>query len=366
MYLFELKPAVNSKYHFGEGSLEKTSDIFHSHSLFSAIVNNYIKLYGENEEEIQELKNIKLSSLFYKYNDILLIPKPEHPNLMDIDFDKYTNIKPKDIKKIKFMSIKFYKEIIYNNRWEEFLKEIDYKLKDSKNRKFPSILVTEEEKEEKEKKEDIFKEIKLYDTFIEHKIAMDRIKNITLQKDGKGQLYSVEFLKLNKNVSFYFLVDLSALDNTLKNKVIAAIRLIEDEGLGGERSSGAGFFKKVKKENIKDFKDILKEDSDYYMTLGIGIPKKEHVDKIEYYKLFEIGGYIYSFSLLAKRTENIWKSSTEEINEKLLKKRILAIKEGSIVKKGFEGEVRDIAPSEFKQHNVYAHGNPILLPFRWG
>ena len=56
MEMIILKPKINSKFHFGEGSLEGSNYIFHSNSLFSAIANNYIKIYGE-DEDFEKIKN---------------------------------------------------------------------------------------------------------------------------------------------------------------------------------------------------------------------------------------------------------------------------------------------------------------------
>ena len=82
------------------------------------------------------------------------------------------------------------------------------------------------------------------------------------------------------------------------------------------------------------------------MLLGVGIPKNGDIKKIEYYKLIEIGGYIYHPKCLTKPKRNV-----------------LALAEGSIVKKEFEGVIKDITPESYKINKVYAHGRPILLPF---
>ncbi|AIJ06328.1 CRISPR-associated protein, Csm4 [Methanocaldococcus bathoardescens] len=371
MKMVVLKPKINSKFHFGEGSLERNSQIFHSNSLFSAIVNNYVKLYGKEnlERDIEKIKNIRLSSLLYKIDDIYLIPKPEHPKFYKLK--ENSGIKPKDIKKIQFFSIKAYRELLDGElKWEEGIKHIiDYRTINKK------IVIS---KKEIKKIKKIFNikvnklknaKISLISRQIEQKIAMDRLKDITLEKDDRGQLYNVEFMKLNENVEFYFLIDynitkdgkkvkdekeLSDEDKKFIKRLEASIKLIEDEGLGGKRSIGAGFFEKVEIVDLpKDFAEILKDDSkynnlEYKMLLGVGIPNKEDIKNIEYYKLIEIGGYIYSLEYLTKPKRNI-----------------LALTEGSIVKNNFIGWVEDLSPTtpDKLNHKVYAHGKPILIPF---
>ncbi|WP_456419555.1 type III-A CRISPR-associated RAMP protein Csm4 [Methanocaldococcus infernus] len=337
MKLVELKPATNSKFHFGNGRLERTSSIFHSSSLFSAIVNNYIKLYGNFDDK---LKNIKLSSLLYKINlgnkDIYLIPKPEHPTFYKIYRENKEEVKiAKKVKKIRFFSINAYKEFI-----NKYLKEIKNNEKIIwKNivdeQLLGNIILTKEEMKLINKKE-----FSLFSTFEEQKVAIDRIKNISLEMNERGQLYTVEFLKLNENVSFYFLID------GLDKEIEASIKLIEDEGLGGKRSSGAGFFEKVCVRNLSnDFKDLFKEDYEYALTLGLGIPENEFSAK--YYKIVELGGFCYYIK------------SDKIVNK--LKPNMLAISEGSVVKKDFIGKVEDLKIDE--NNSLYIHGNPLLLPF---
>ncbi|ACV24786.1 type III-A CRISPR-associated RAMP protein Csm4 [Methanocaldococcus fervens] len=367
MKMVVLIPKPNSKFHFGEGSLEESNYIFHSNSLFSAIVNNYIKLYGEEKfrKDLKKLKNIRLSSLFFKIKDIYLIPKPEYPRFYILK-KIVEGIKPKDIKKIQFFSIKAYKEFLEGRlEWnEDKLKEIIDKQLISRK-----ILISDDETEIiretfKIKENESLKDAKvnLFSKIVEQKVVIDRIKNTSLEIEGKGQLYNVEFIKLHPNVEFYFLIDYQTDDKEFIERVEASIRLIEDEGLGGERSSGAGFFEKVEiLELPKDFKDIFSNynNLDYSMTLGVGIPNKNDIGKIEYYKLMEIGGYIHSASILIRP------SNDSEKGKKALttpKRNILALTEGSIVKRNFEGKTENIAPKNFK-HEVYAHGKPILLPF---
>ena len=109
MKLIKLIPGENDKYHFGEGDLTDSPIIFHSHSLYSAIINNFIKLYGVDEfnKYKEELKKIKLSSLLpaiYKLEDgkledfIYFLPRPATRRLgFDYETQKEIEEKPKEI-----------------------------------------------------------------------------------------------------------------------------------------------------------------------------------------------------------------------------------------------------------------------------
>jgi len=344
MYIVKLIPSKNSKYHFGEGDLSRSSLIFHSHSLFSAIVNNFITLYGVTEfnRYKEKFKKLRLSSLFpaiYKFekqnisDEILFLPKPMLKLGFDRSLQKEIEENPKEIKKIKFISIGALKE--HN---EGKLKKITI----DKN-----FLISNEEKEKLKYIKTI--DMSLFDTMLEHKVTIDRIKEVTLEYEDKGQLYSVEFIKPfrknNEIVGFYFLIDFDDINEKLLKKLEAAIRLIQDEGLGGKRSTGAGFFKDIV---IDKFKMELDNNSNKkYMTLSITVPKEEEFKSFCSYQLIKISGYISSSSNIKYITK--------------LKKSVYALKEGSICKKPIEGQILDLRP-ENVNHEILLNGRPILLP----
>lgn len=363
MHIVKLIPNKNSKYHFGEGDLSESSVVFHSNSLFSAMVNNFIKLYGVDEfnKYGEEIKKLKISSLFpaiYKFknkngseieDEILFIPKP----MVMLGFDKDTQEdieeKPKDFKKIKFISIGALKK--HN---EKTLKKITIG---------KEYLITEDEKKKfgynKPENMNLFKNI------IEQKVSIDRIKGITLEDSEKGQLYAIEFIKPlrkdDKIVGFYFLADFNDIDGELVKKIRASIRLMKDEGLGGKRSIGAGIFKDI---IIDEFNEDLSIDNkllgknyqqknktyiskEKNAVLSITIPKENEFENFNSYQLIKIGGYIYS------------SSNMEHITK--LKKNVYALTEGSICEKSVEGQVLNLKPDTV-EHEIVLNGRPILIP----
>jgi len=418
MKIVKLIPSDNDKYHFGEGDLTDSPIIFHSHSLYSAIINNLIKLYGDEdfvEYEKKEgdkekkvlkdgLKNIKLSSLFpalYKLEEnddkpkdfIYFLPKPA----TKLGFDKETLDKAEDdtksikeIKRIQFISVNALKK----HYKKELKKSFKFKKENDNEKEYSLILgkrflISEEDYKELynygiENPEGL----KLFKSFLEQKVSIDRIKHITLD-DEKGQLYSVEFVKPmsytsnnNKNnrliVGYYFLLDFNG-DGKLLNKIECAIRLIKDEGLGGERSSGAGLFRDIIIEDLHENKNTNEVLSNIYnllfksniktkMTLSTTIPKvpndenknsngkkedsegEDEFKKIESYQLMKISGYIYS--------------SSKPSSNNLAKKYIYAIEEGAIVNGDINGDIVDISPDDY-EHEILVNGKPILIPTKY-
>lgn len=367
MIIVRLIPDKNSKYHFGEGNLFETSLIFHSNSLFSTIINNLGMLYGNRfiENNINELKNIKISSLFpaiYQFkkedvkneedieNEILFIPKPMIRLGFDKDTQKEIENEPKTIKKIKFISLESLK--LHNKKK---LKKIVL----DKN-----YLITEKERNDFNYKNP--QNIKLFSRILEQKVTIDRIKNTTLDIDGTGQLYSVEYIKplgkkdkktkMENKVGFYFILDFNGLeDENIKKKILSAINFIKDEGIGGKRRIGYGNFKNIiigNKYKNTNLEDVFKNKGDLnYTSLSITLPKdKKEFESFETYGLSKIGGYIYTTTKIQK------------IGDKL-KNTVYAISEGSVCNRRIEGKICSLKPKN-APHDIILNGKPVLLPIK--
>lgn len=325
MKLVKLKPGTNAKYHFGEYGLEESSFIFHSDSLFSAIVNNYIKLYGDLKEDIEKIKSIKISSLFPAYKNILFVPKPFTGLNFNPKDEKQTEEWSKEIKKINFVSLKALEK--HNNETLEFENDpIVHK----------NFLIAKEEKTDNTIN---FK----FDYIEEQKITIDRNKGKVVEIEEKGQLFSVGYIKPSENMYFYFLIDGDGFDN----KLIASIKLIQDEGLGGERTTGAGLFENIEICGCCSFENYIKLNSDkkYFMSLSLTLPKNnDEFKKCEAYQLIERRGYIYCATQTTKR-----------------KKSIMMLSEGSIFSDKVEGKIVNVAPKNSK-HEVIKFGKFFGIP----
>ena len=326
MKIVKLFPRENGKYHFGEHTLESTSLIFSSDSLFSAIVNNYRKLYPEDVEgDVENLRNLRLSSVFPAYGSILFIPKPMTKLGFRKDQEKEIRERSKDIKKIDFISLKALDE--HNKEKLDIDNIID-----------KQFLITRDER-------DLFKENKQQNLFVEiteEKIAIDRTKGIT----SKGDLFIVSYIKPRNGTYFYFLIGDDKIESSIKKKLYVSIRLIADEGLGGERSSGAGLFDEIRIEDDAIFGNYT-FDSDHRMSLSLVFPKDEREFRSsESYQLIERGGYI----CFMKGTG-------------LRKKGILMMKEGSIFKGDVDGKVVDVSPNN--EYDVYRFGRFFGIPIRY-
>jgi len=320
-----LNPSQNSKYHFGDFGLESSSLIFHSDSLFSAIVNNYLKLYGESElnKDIKEIKKIKLSSVFpaveIDNEKIYFIPKPKIKlNFRERDKEKIEE-KPKDIKKIQFISLGVLGN--HNKNEVEFSKDL---IIDGK------FLITREESEKIGKIEKIFVK------GLEEKVWVSRGYKTGNEKREEGEPYTVEFIKPMKKLVFYFVYDDKNVEETIKKKIRASIQLMVDEGLGGKLTSGAGHFEKLEFSNCNLFDN---PEGNGYLNISLVIPNNaEEFDKCKFYTLLERKGYVFSEKTKTQR-----------------KKSIVMVEEGSIFSQNIEGKIADVKPDDYN-HPVYKFG----------
>lgn len=329
MKLIKLKPESGAKYHFGESGLEKSSMVFHSDSLFSAIVNNYVKLYGDGKEDIEKLKSIKISSVLPACSDVFFIPKPFTRLNFNKEYDKRIEDNPKEIKRIEFISL----SALENHNQGTLEIEDDLVI----NKKF---LITKKDKEKDKKL--ISNEIDL-STFGEQKTMIDRNKGTVVE----GQLFEVGYIKPSEGMCFYFLLDDSELDKEMQKKLHAAIKLIQDEGLGGKTTTGAGLFKDIEFYDKSIFDHYISSNSDKknFMSLSLTLPCGNEFRKCCAYQVIERKGYIYRPTQKTKR-----------------KKSIRMLSEGSIFMQKIEGKVEDVSPDG--GYKVYKFGKFLGIPIK--
>lgn len=333
-----LIPSQNSKYHFGDFGLETSSFIFHSDSLFSAIVNNYIKLYGEEElnKDVEEIKKIGLSSVFPAVKsdkvEIYFISKPKVKLNFKKEYEEKVKDKSKEVKKIQFISLG-----VLENHNKEGVEFSDDLIIDKK------FLITRKESEK------IGKIEKLFLKEMEEKTQVSRSYKTGEDEREEGEPYTVEFIKPMKkvkpmeNVIFYFVYEDFNVNENIKTKINAAIRLIADEGLGGKITSGAGHFEKVEHKDCDLFDNL---EGNCYLNLSLVIPKdKKEFDICNSYSLVERKGYIYSLEKTQRR------------------KSILMIEEGSIFLQKIEGGIEDVKPKGYS-HPVYEFGRFLGIPIK--
>lgn len=336
--------------HFGEVGigLEQTSERVRSDTLFSAWVNAYARLFGKTGVEslldrfVREAPPpVRMSSTFiYRKSPQIVdyLPKPlgrprNYPEDNDLDFFK-------TYKKLKYLPLPIWK------RWyqdEEFSNTDTQELTDKTQNKVLSGQLHHSGTFD-------------YGGAFNHnrlpKVAIDRTTRST-------NFYHAGFVqfawenrdnKLESLAGLYFILHFPQEDRQLESDLQAALNLLGEEGLGGERSSGAGRFKVVAWEDLSETwqKVVFFQNATHYSLMSLLWQKSipNGFTNESSYDLVERGGWIGStFS-----------------GRQMRRKKVRMFAEGSIFKIQPSGQIADVTPARFKRHPIYRNGIALSLP----
>lgn len=225
--------------HFGETGigLENTTEQAHSDTLFSALVSSYAKIFGKSAVEAlferfsDPVPPFRLSSSFiYQHQEtngqqtcVDYLPKPiirpPHYPTEDLAFAK-------TYRKLAYLPLsvwqRWYQHSGFNQQDVQTLKNYT---KDPENISSDEPLAAAGTFTY----QDAFKKSTL------PKVSIDRSTRAT-------NFYHTKFVQYAEQAGLYFLVNLPAEDTTLLQELQAALIFLGEEGIGGERSSGAGRF----------------------------------------------------------------------------------------------------------------------------
>ena len=348
--------------HFGEVGIgiEETSERVRSDTLFSAWVSAYARLFDKtaleellnkfpcSQQESPKQPPFRLSSTFIYRCDgeryIYYLPKPlEFPRGYPKDDLKFT----KAYKKLNYLPLEIWK------RWYQGIGFIKGDCEEL-------IAETDGKSNGHLRQDGTFDYGKAYKIHQTPKVAIDRITRATnFYHTGFVQFECEEF----KQSGLYFLLNFPEEDKTLENELQAALGLLGEEGLGGERSSGAGRFEvewlELPKEEKEDWNSVVnfKQPTHYsLMSLFWELPLPKGLlprDKTASYAIQERGGWVAS------------PSSGRQLRRQMV--RMFA--EGSVFPILPEGKLADVTPPQFKTpeggyrpHAIYRSGISLSLP----
>lgn len=132
-----------------------------------------------------------------------------------------------------------------------------------------------------------------------HAIVQQRVQ-IPLRYDGETRPYYFERLLFEENSGLYFLISFE--DETLKPKVMHALHMLGDLGIGTDRTVGNGQFEI---QSIAPFQMPAGKDG-RQMAIGLYLPTEEEIANIDLtqssWSLTKRGGYIAGASLTEHRS----------------------------------------------------------------
>jgi len=320
----------NTPAHFGEVGigLEETSERVRSDTLFSAWVISYARLGGDIEALLDRFQSEKeppfrLSSTFiYQQQngqDIYYLPRPKK---LPINYPTDDLTIAKTCKKIEFLPLDI---------WEKWYQtDLGFSISDL-------------DKLKNRKGEENYKDAFKIET--QPKVAIDRLTRAT-------NFYHTSFVHYRSEAhhksGLYFLIQFN--DLSLENDLRAALELLGDEGIGGERSSGAGRFIPSWHERPKIWQHVIDfSQGDYYSLISLYWDDKENLVPLDNssYELQERGGWIASpFSGKQQR-----------------RKTVRMFTEGSTFTEKLEGKLAVVTPDR-ADHPVYRSGIALSIPIK--
>jgi CRISPR-associated protein Csm4 len=334
--------------HFGEVGIgmEETSDRVRSDALFSAWVSVYARLFGKNAvEELLQLFPSKeqpnltppfcISSTFIyrqvaqQEKTIYYLPRPlKFPNNYPDDDLAFF----KTYKKLTYLPLEVWQRWYQGNGFDTDTdtKELVTHTTTGGFQGELNILGT-------------FDYNKAFKIAKVPKIAVDRVTRAT-------NLYHTGFVQFEweKNpAGLYFLLQLSADGEKLADKLQAALHLLGEEGIGGERSSGAGRFT-VKWTKLPEIwqRVVNFSTGSYHTLMSLFWDTSITTDFLvkASYEIQERGGWI---------AEN-----------QVRRQMVRMFSEGSVFLTATEGKLVDVTPKSFKKHRIYRSGISLSLPIK--
>lgn len=333
--------------HFGEKGigLEETNERVRSDTLFSAWLTAYAQLFRSTDVDdlIQKFKTnppFRLSSTFiFQHIDGQIVDYLPRPLKFPINYPLQDDLRfTKSYKKLRYLPLKVWQ------RWYQgsgFTSEDGHELETGVVGKLAEC--------------GTFMYSDAYCFQKLPKIAVDRRTQAT-------NLYHTGFVQYQSDENpsgLYFLVEFSDQEPELENAFFMVLEFLGDEGLGGERSSGAGRFiatTQPESELSDAWKQVITFPSRTHYSLISLFWRPSFSDEL----LADINA---SYELQARGG---WISSTGYQGQQLRRKSVRMFSEGSVFTNNPIGQLADVTPDDPrpKPHRIYRSGIALSLPIK--
>jgi CRISPR type III-A-associated RAMP protein Csm4 len=348
-----LKCKPSSQFHFGviahdeNMALDNTAERLHSDTMFSALVNEYNRIW-ENDENLDtegfvkafDCGEIKIASASYCIeNDgryLFFLPKPAHATLLvEEDF--------KSIKRIKFVSQTILEQTISPANWNsEKCAIIQDKFVCTKEELTKLDLKFISEKYD-------YGDLKLFQMHDETKVKVHTTNQEDRLYNQTNLLIADNTAFCNLKVHFWLAYELGNIEAIYAKRFKQLLQMLPHTGIGGQRSTGSGFFDTV--EFLK-LNYSVPQNTNAFLSLSVLKPKNEdEFEKLMYFDVSLRGGRI-----IKQYTPNV------ESEPKAIKlKRTRVINEGAVCKEEINGNIVDIAPKS-EERKFLRYGKSIFIP----
>lgn len=318
---YRVRIAFKGPLHIGymDGVNELSESLIHADTIFGALMSAHAKLFGDEQtkELIEKLKNnsteteLRISSAFYFVGETYFLPRPKSETF---GLEKKVS-QMKKLKKIKYVQ----DEILYGN--------VEVEESDIQGQFLSK------------------RSIEFQGDFDGPVMIFERPRVMIYRTNLRSNLYYFSEVHFAPNCGLWFYLSVG---QAIEKPILAALKLLADEGLGGDRTYGFGHFQ-YELEPVE-----LPKEGEKYVLLSPYIPGPDDYDEnqtikdiVEAYELRYRTGYIH---------ESDKKS-----------KRVVMFSEGSVFNKRVDGKILNVTPDGFKlekDYEIYRYGKAFLLPFR--
>ncbi len=294
--LFPFRPA--SLHHFGEWSLEDSSLIIHSDTLFSAFVNVSALLFGNRGPStlIQAAQDgaFRLSSAFPCIKVVrnsgstthFFFPRPR------IRFARALGesepLSKKELKKMRFLSQGLFQKLLTQTLPEDGQPLAVTNLEEEAKRLFTDFYLL---KDEPLAGRNFTGSASPFVTIVSPKVTLDRLTSVSEFWDQTDLLLTEMGLRDGVRILPGFFFMMSKVADDLRNLLEGSLCLLIDEGIGGKRSSGRGLFASFERSRISF---DLPENGRFAVNLSTLLPERDEVDRLITYDFIKRGGFVYS------------------------------------------------------------------------
>lgn len=302
---------------FMDAAYEVSESLIHSDTIFSALVCSHALLYGREETNklfealVSGRTHLLVSSAFHRINGVRFLPRPKGETF---GLDRKLDVsRLKTIKKIKFVDEEI---ILHDLRVDE--KDICGQY--------------------------LSKKVELLGSHPQPFVILERARVSVGRLNSSSNLFYFAEVHFAQNCGLWFYL---SVDESIEKRIFAALKLLSEEGFGGDRTYGLGSF-----EYEVSRVELPKEGEKYLLT-SICVPSEEDLKNFSEtflsYELTTRTGYIYGTD---KRSKKVW-----------------ALTEGSVFSRPINGSLLDVTPEGFESdygYRVYRFGKAFLLPFKGG
>lgn len=327
--------------HFGEIGigLEQTSERVRSDTLFSAWVSSYARIFGSSGieqlltdfTENPEKPPFRVSSTFIYRRDgegfIDYLPKPIEKPVGYPDPDLPI---AKTYRKLNYLPLSIWRQWYQGNGFDAGC-DLQQLINDYKA---------------------AFKPYELPKVSIDRTTRATNFYHTGLVQFAWEPVTAASQGTVNSLAGLYFLVQLPEQNDELEARLRIALELLGEEGLGGERSSGAGRFQVMGWDDLPgEWQETINfADGKHHALISLFWQHPLPPDYIEgsaRYVLQERGGWIASPS-----------------GRQLRRKKVHMFAEGSVFPKAPVGCLANVTPEQFTAHRIYRSGVALSLPIK--